>query len=143
MASIEISSIMLCILTSCIRCNDVAIIQELYVLFALHWQAFNRNTLEKLEKQPLFLCHRPAWAEGYGASLIHPEFSIFMEGCRDPTLPTRRDAAFAADFCFEALKAFPDEEHRQLKLVWSTGLHGFNCSMFIYYFLSLSLGGYA
>ena len=82
-------------------------------------QALDRATYKKLDKRPLFLCHRPAWAEGMAAPLLHPEFGVFLEGSRDASLPKRRDADFAADFCRSALLTFPKEKFRQLTLVRS------------------------
>lgn len=81
-------------------------------------QALDRASQTQLPgKTPLFLCHRPVWAEGMAAPLMHPEFGVFLEGSRDASLPTRFDVDFAADFCKWALMFFSDEKLRQEKLV--------------------------
>ena len=81
-------------------------------------QALNRGTSEmQIDKKPLFLCHRPDWAEGIAAPLMHPVFGEFLDGARDPSLPTRRDSHFAAEFSHAALLAYPNEKSRQDILV--------------------------
>lgn len=67
--------------------------------------------------RPLFLCHRPDWAEGIAAPLMHPVFGEFLDGARDLSLPTRRDSHFATEFSHAALLTYPDEKMRQTKLV--------------------------
>ena len=69
------------------------------------------------DQEPLFLCHRPVWATGAAAPLLHPAFGQFLLDVRDASAPTRRDANFAAEFCHKALLTCDDEETRQGALV--------------------------
>jgi len=72
------------------------------------------------DQQPLFLCHRPAWAAGLAAPLLHPAFGQFLLDVRDAAVSTRRDTNFAADFCHHALLMYEKEWDRQTAMVCAT-----------------------
>jgi len=65
---------------------------------------------------PLFLCHRPPWAAGMAAPLMHPAFGRFLDVARDSSLLTRKDTNFTADLCHANLLVYENEAMRQAKV---------------------------
>ena len=85
----------------------------LYVFQALDQAKQTRLT----HKEPLFMCHRPPWAHGLAAPLIHPVFGQFLLDAKDSSLVQRRDTSFAIELCDASLVTYSSEETRQNKIV--------------------------
>lgn len=84
-----------------------------------HWAQLQHVGLTsgaKLVGQPAYYCHRPPWAAGLPAPLMHPAFGTFKDAMGDPSLITPHDYAFAAELCEVSLRPFSTELERQAGL---------------------------